>query len=109
MHRLASHQSDYMKQQRIMQAQLVTEINTKFSVLARDMQVFRLRLRRTVQQTTRHTLAEQLDVSSDLPRAQQLGEDLDILATRTKRLEVRPIKYSASLGTLFIHQLIFCD
>ena len=87
-HRLASHHSDYTKQQRVMQAQLVTEINTKFAVLARDMQTFRLRLRRTVQQTTRQTLAAQLDVTSDLPRAQQLSATLDTLSQRTKRIEV---------------------
>ena len=87
-HRLASHHSDYTKQQRVMQAQLVTEINTKFAVLARDMQTFRLRLRRTVQQTTKQTLAAQLDVTSDLPRAQQLSATLDTLSQRTKKIEV---------------------
>ena len=88
-HRLASHQSDYSKQQRIMQNQLVTELNTKFSVLARDMQTFRLRLRRTVQHTTKQTLSAHLDVTPDLPRAQQLSGELDDLSRRAKKLEVR--------------------
>ena len=87
-HRLASHHSDYTKQQRVMQNQLVTEINTKFAVLARDMQTFRHRLRRTVQCTTKQTLAAQLDISPDIPRAQQLSEQLDVLSGRTQKLEV---------------------
>ena len=87
-HRLSSHTADHYKRLHVMQSQLITEVNTRFAILARDLQMFRLRLRRTVAQTTRRTISAELDVSADLPRAAQLSDQLDSLKNRTKEIEV---------------------